>query len=126
MRTYVPAQGEVTTPSVTLRVRGPYYSRIYECRVLCSLSALAAAVRAASIDVCSASCSHDPTTCVAVVCCGGQVASFNAANVWMMESLASLLLSRGKPTDASQATSLQKAAELLSSAVLQLYVDGKP
>lgn len=54
-----------------------------------------------------------------------EVASFNAANVWMMESLATLLLARDHPGDASQAHSLRKHADAMAAAVLSLYVEGK-
>ena len=50
------------------------------------------------------------------------VASFNAANAWMLRSLADLLEARG---DTRGATSCRKDADAITLAVLALYVDGK-
>lgn len=54
-----------------------------------------------------------------------KVASFNAANVWMMQRLALLLLATGRPADRDQAHELQTAATAMITAVLSLYVPGK-
>jgi hypothetical protein len=54
-----------------------------------------------------------------------KVASFNAANVWMLEQLAALLAARGAPGDAAAAKAFRADASEMASAVLSLYVHGE-
>ena len=54
-----------------------------------------------------------------------KVASFNAANVWMLEQLAALLVARGKPGDAAAAKGFAADARAIATAVLSLYVPGE-
>eukprot|EP01050_Picozoa_sp_SAG11_P016843 SAG11_NODE_2348_length_3485_cov_1.358535_2_plen_259_part_00 len=50
-----------------------------------------------------------------------KVASFNAASVWMLEQLASLLRERSKPGDSEKASQYAKEAAALAKDVLSLY-----